>query len=83
MRISVQLRYPVGGGEQRWARSAYLDSTSRHIDVPLDAMVPVDRQTGPPPPIAQARSLMFVVDLVNASPGASGTFRIANVAIAR
>ena len=83
MRISVQLRYPVGGGEERWARSAYLDSTSRHIDIPLDAMVPVDRQTGSPPPIARARSLIFVVDLVNASPGASGTFRVANVAIAR
>lgn len=82
MRVSVQLRYPSGGGE-RWARSVYLDRASRHIVVPLDEMLPVDRQPGPPPPLDRAGSLLFVVDLVNASPGTSGTFRISNLALGR
>ena len=82
LRVSVQLRYPSGGGE-RWARSVYLDDASRHVVVSLNEMLPVDRQTGPLPPLGKAGSLLFVVDLVNASPGTSGTFRISNVALGR
>jgi len=82
LRVSVQLRYPSGGGE-RWARSVYLDDASRHVVVSLNEMLPVDRQAGPPPPLGKAGSLLFVVDLVNASPGTSGTFRISNVALGR
>jgi hypothetical protein len=82
MRVSVQLRYPSGGGE-RWARSVYLDTSQRHVVVPLDHMLPVDHQTGSAPSIATAKTLLFVVDLVNASPGSSGTFRVANVTLGR
>ena len=83
MRVSVQLRYPVDGGDARWAHSVYLDRTSRHIVVPLDEMVPVDQQAEGPPPIVRARSLIFVVDLVNALPGSSGTFSVSHVTLAR
>jgi hypothetical protein len=82
MRISVQIRYRSGGGE-RWARSVYLDQSSRRIVVPFDEMVPVDRQTGAAPDLRSAQTLLFVVDLVNASPGSGGTFRIGNVALGR
>lgn len=83
MRVSAQVRFPGPGREERWARSVYLDGTVRRVVIPLDEMVPVDQQTGPAPPIEQARSLIFVVDLVNAQPGASGSFRIGNVAVGR
>ena len=82
MRVSVQLRYPSGGGE-RWARSVYLDTSPRSIVVPIVEMLPVDGQAGPPPPFDQAGSLLFVVDLVNAVPGTSGSFNISNVATGR
>jgi hypothetical protein len=86
MRVSAQLRYPGAGGaagEERWARSIYLESASRQIAIPIEDLLPVDGQTGPAPPIGKARSLIFVIDLVNASPGSSGNVRIANVAIGR
>ncbi len=82
MRVSVQVRSSLGG-EERWAHSVYLDRTARHIVIPLDEMVPVDGQGGTMPPIARARSLLFVVDLVNALPGSSGTFRVSGVSVAR
>jgi hypothetical protein len=77
-RVSVQLRYPNGGGE-RWARSVYLDSQPRTINVSLDDMVPADRQTGPAPDPLSATSLLFVVDLTNALPGTANTIRIAGL----
>lgn len=84
MRVSVQLRYPAGGGrEQRWGRSVYLDTNPRTVSISLDEMVPMEQQGGAAPPVAEARSLIFVVDLVNAVPGSSGNFRIANVLLGR
>jgi hypothetical protein len=80
-RVSVQLRYGRGGG-QRWIRSVYLDSTPRDISVPVDQMRPADRQSGPPPPATAALSLLFVVDLTNAVPGAANTLRISRVGFA-
>jgi hypothetical protein len=77
-RASVQLRYPNGGGE-RWVRSIYLDSQPRAINVSLDDMVPADRQTGPAPDPSSATSLLFVVDLTNALPGAANTIRITSL----
>lgn len=77
-RMSVQLRYPQGGGE-RWGRSVYLDSALRQIAVPVDQMLPLDQQAGPPPDPASASSLLFVADLTNARPGDSNEVRISNV----
>src|SRR5262245_56479560 len=75
-RISVQLRY---GGELRWASSVYVDPSVREARVPVDRMVPVDLQKGPPPDTATADSLLFVADLTNARPGDSNTVRISNL----
>jgi hypothetical protein len=82
MRLFVQLRYPQGGG-QRWARSIYVDSSPREIVVPIEAMAPMDRQAGEAPDASAATSLLFVVDLTNARPGAADRVRIADVAFGR
>jgi hypothetical protein len=82
VRVSVQLRYGSGGG-QRWGRSVYLDSTPRDIVVPLAELLPADRQTGPAPAAATATSLLLVVDLTNALPGAANTIRISRTGFAR
>jgi hypothetical protein len=78
MRVSVQFRFP--GSEQRWIKSVYLDAQPRTIVVPVGEMVPAERQAGAvrPDPSA-ARSLLFVVDLTNASPGSQGSFTISSV----
>lgn len=78
-RVSVQLRY--AGGE-RWGRSVYLDSTPRDIVVPIAGMRPADHQIGRQPAATVAVSLLFVVDLTNALPGAANTVHISNVGFA-
>jgi hypothetical protein len=81
-RVSVQLRYPNGGGE-RWARSVYLDSQPRDIILSVDDLVPADRQTGPAPDASAATSLLFVIDLTNALPGTANTIRIGSLGTSR
>ena len=81
-RVSVQLRYPSGGGE-RWAHSVYADSTPRMARVPIDRLVPADLQRGPAPDPSTARSLLFVIDLTNARPGDSNSIRISDVKFVR
>jgi hypothetical protein len=77
-RLSVQLRFPQGGGE-RWGSSTYVDTTSRDVAVPFDRMRPLDRQAGAIPDPAGAASLLFVVDLTNARPGDSNAFTIGSI----
>jgi hypothetical protein len=77
-RVSVQLRYPTGGGE-RWAKSVYADAAPRQVSVPVDRMVPADFQNGHAPDTSTARSLLFVVDLTNARPGDSNSIRVSDV----
>lgn len=81
-RVSVQLRYPNGGGE-RWGRSVYLDSTPRNVIVHLDDMLPADRQTDPPPAGSVPSALLFVVDLTNAPPGAANRISLAGIGFLR
>ena len=81
-RVSVQLRYPTGGGE-RWGKSVYVDTERRDLTIPIDAMLPADFQQGHPPDTAAARSLLFVVDLTNARPGDANSIRIAGVTFVR
>ncbi len=79
-RISVQLRY---GGAVRWARSVYVDATSRDAHVPVDRLVPVDFQKGPGPDTTTADSLLFVADLTNDRPGDSNTVRISSLRLGK
>jgi hypothetical protein len=78
MRVSVQLRYPGDGGG-RWVRSAYVDGSTRSLDVAVEHLLPADRQSTPQPDRTTARSLLFVVDLTNAAPGDSGLLHLSNI----
>ena len=77
-RVSVQLRYPNGGGE-RWAKSVYVDGERRDARVQVDRMAPADFQQGRAPAPTGARSLLFVVDLTNARPGDSNEITISDI----
>jgi hypothetical protein len=78
-RVSIQLRTAAG---QRWARSVYLDESSRDVAVFFDEMTPLGAARGPLPPDS-VQDLLVVVDTVNTAPGASGRIWIDDVAFAR
>jgi hypothetical protein len=80
MRVSVQLRFESAGGA-RWRHSVYLSPESRQVVVPLDRLLPAD-QPITRPASELATSLLFVVDLTNAAPGARGTFEISDLRLA-
>jgi hypothetical protein len=76
-RVSVQVRAPRPGGEPgRWRRSVYADATPRRVIVAIDDMRPVEPTREPRLPRGALRSLLFVIDTVHTTPGASGTFSI-------
>lgn len=74
MRLSVQLRFP--STEERWLKSTYVDSSRRAIVVTAADMMRAGEAGGSMPDPGSARSLLFVLDLTNATPGAAGTFQI-------
>lgn len=73
MRISVQLRFGDGA---RWVKSVYLEPGERSVAVDVSGLRAAGAAQGPMPPPSTATSILFVVDLVNAQPGASGSFTI-------
>jgi hypothetical protein len=80
MRISVQLRF--AGGE-RWVHSVYVEPDARRVIVPLSSFVFADGGAPIRPEFRNAASLLFVVDLTNAQPGAAGTVRISDLSFGR
>lgn len=83
MRLSVQLREPVGEEGERWQRSVYLDSTPRNVTVYFDDMMPVGDTSRARPILANVRSVLFVVDTLNTPLGRNGTFWMGDVSYAR
>jgi hypothetical protein len=81
MRVSVQLRFPPD--DRRWVKSVYLGPEDREIQVAVAEMVPADRAPARMPAVETARSLLFVVDLVNARPGDAGRFTIGDLRVVR
>jgi hypothetical protein len=79
MRLSVQIRTPGGPDGRRWRRSVYLDPTPRVIDLALSDLEPVGPATALRPVVARVQAVLFVVDTVNAAPGATGTVWLSNV----
>ena len=77
MRVSVQLRFRPD--DRRWTKSVYLAPEDRDVVVRLREMVGETKGSAPMPPLGTVRSLLFVVDLVNAAPGASGAFTISDL----
>jgi hypothetical protein len=79
MRISIQLR----AGSDRWQRSVYLDIFNRQRTVLFSDLRPAGAAATDKPPLADVRSLMFVVDATNTKPGTSGRIWIARPALQR
>ncbi len=80
MRVSVQLRAPGSGGAgERWHRSVFVDTTPREMSVHFDEMTPRGRTSTPKPALDQVRSLLFVVDTVNARAGTAGQLYLDDV----
>jgi hypothetical protein len=77
---AAQLR--LGGGE-RWVRSFFVEGDSRRIMIPVSELVPADGPDASRPDFRQATSLLLVIDLTNARPGASGWVRVTDVSFAR
>jgi hypothetical protein len=77
MRVSLQLRRSDG---QRWRESIYVDATARELIVPVARLSAVEGRSEPVEP-TQIESLLLVIDLVNAVPGASGRLTIERVAL--
>ncbi len=68
MRISVQLRTE----RDRWQRSVYVEAFNREQTVLFDDLRPAGPTAADKLPLADVRSLLFVVDTTNTKPGASG-----------
>jgi hypothetical protein len=82
LRVSAQLRF-ANDGDVRWRKSVYLDAgPEREAAIPFAALRPAAAPS-PLPPVARATSLLFVVDLTNAVPGAQGSVTLRDVALAR
>jgi len=81
MRVSVQLRYPPE--DRRWVSSVYLDATSRTIFLPIEDLTPADAPAGTEPPEGPPRSILLVIDLVNASPGDTGQLTVRDLQVRR
>jgi hypothetical protein len=80
MRVSVQLRFDRG---DRWVQSVFVEPDPRRLSLRLVDFVPAERASSDTPDFRQASSILFVVDLTNARPGAAGTIQISDVALGR
>ena len=69
LRMSVQFRIDNG---DRWRRSVYVDEQSREMSVFFDDVRPAGVTGQARLPLTAVRDVLFVVDTVNATPGASG-----------
>jgi hypothetical protein len=83
MRLSVELRAPVGVQGERWGRSVYLDETPREVTVFFDRMTPRGDASSSRPDLARVDRVLFVVDTVHAAPGSNGQVWIDDVAFGR
>ena len=79
MRISVQMRTDTA----RWQRSVYVDTVNQTHTIFFDEFTPVGETETFRPPLAEVRTLLFVVDTTNTKPGASGRVWIAAPALSR
>ena len=77
MRVSVQLRFSPNGA--RWTKSVYLEATEKDVAVDVTAMTPAGNSQPAMPDLSGAQSILFVVDLVNARPGDTGSFTVSGL----
>ncbi len=80
MRVSVQVRVPTSGEGLRWQRSVYLGPEPREVVIPFSEMTALGGATpAGPPRLDDVRTVLFVVDLVNARRGSAGRFALSDV----
>jgi len=79
MRISVQLRTE----HDRWQRSVYVDTFNRDNTIMFDDLLPAGPTATDKLPLADVRSLLFVVDTTNTKPGTSGRIWITGPTLQR
>ena len=70
MRISIQLR--IGDAGDRWSRSIYVAPAPEERTIFFDDFRPHGATRTPSPPLAEIRSILFVIDATNFKPGDSG-----------
>ena len=80
MRVSLQLRFPPD--DRRWVKSVYLDPDERAFSIPVGELTSAEKSDQGMPQPESARSLLFVVDLVNAKPGYAGELTISDLRVA-
>ena len=81
MRVSVQLRFSPD--DARWVKSVYLGTEEQEVTLEVGEMVPANPTSGRMPEMSSARSILFVVDLVNARPGDTGALTVSSLRGAR
>jgi hypothetical protein len=84
MRLSLQLRAALEGGEpQRWRRSIYITEQDARKTVRFSDLSFVGDDIPAALAPAAIRAVLFVVDTVNAKPGASGRVWLRDVRLER
>jgi hypothetical protein len=85
MRISVQLRVPGNGPAdgQRWQRSIFVDAFDQPHTVYFDDLTRIGTARTVTPPLADVRSILFVIDTINTKPGVAGRLWIKGPALER
>ncbi|MCR4375089.1 MAG: hypothetical protein NUW22_09590, partial [Acidobacteria bacterium] len=81
MRVSVQVRLPLGPDGERWRRSVYADSTPRTVTLRLQDFEPAGAPTTRRPIVTRLRSLLLVVDTTHTSPGTAGTVWLSGISL--
>lgn len=81
MRVSVQVRLPLGEDGERWQRSVYADTIPRTITLRLQDFEPAGLSTSRRPIVTRLRSLLIVVDTVHTRPGTEGTLWISGASL--
>ncbi|HXG57167.1 MAG TPA: hypothetical protein VNJ03_17445 [Vicinamibacterales bacterium] len=81
MRVSFQLR--LAPDDSRWVTSVVLGPEDRDIVIGVGELRPAGGTGSRMPAVDMTRSILFVVDLVNARPGDSGSFTISDLRMAR
>jgi hypothetical protein len=79
LRVSVQVRQSDG---RRWGRSFYVDPAGSTLRIPLSGLRSIGPAAGPPMSSIDVTSILVVVDLANAAPGAAGVLRVRSSALA-
>jgi hypothetical protein len=78
-RVSVQVREPGGSRPvegRRWHRSVFVDREAQAVTLTFADLRPAPAAGRPQPDAVAIRTLMVVIDLVNARPGDRGSLRI-------